>query len=99
MTTPGTLQETKEISTQQLEGDAETPWEVILFNDGVHSCDEVVFQIQKATGAGLPLATQVMMKVHLEGLAICYCGPRKKCERVATILREISLIVEVLRGN
>jgi len=97
--TPSSLEETKDIQENELREDADFPWEVILFNDEVHSCDEVVFQIQKATGVGLQEATQVMLKAHNEGLAICYCGPLDKCERVAEILREISLIVEVLRAN
>ncbi len=97
--TPSALEESKHISARHLKEKQGFPWEVILFNDEVHSCDEVVFQIQKATGVGLEAATQVMMKVHLEGLAICYAGPLEKCERVALVLREISLIVEVLRGN
>lgn len=97
--TPDTLQETQAGSALKLKEERDAPWEVILFNDEVHSCDEVVFQIQKATGLGFPAATQVMMKAHLEGLAICYSGPLDKCEHVVTILREIALIVELLRGN
>lgn len=97
--TPSSLEETENITDHQSKEEQDLPWEVILFNDEMHSCEEVVFQIQKATGAGLEAATQVMLKAHFEGLAICYSGQLDKCERVATILREINLIVEVLRGN
>lgn len=78
---------------EQVEKDQ--PWQVILFNDEVHAIDEVIFQVQKATGASLEAAFEITMEVHSQGKAICFEGSLSKCERVAAILREIALSVEI----
>ncbi len=72
------------------------PWQVIIFNDEIHSFDEVIFQIQKATGASLQAAFEVTMEIHTKGRAVCYEGALTRCEKIASILREISLHVEVV---
>jgi ATP-dependent Clp protease adaptor protein ClpS len=97
ITFSSSLEEIQVVTEKQIREEQDSPWEVILFNDEVHSCEEVVFQIRKATGLGLQAASQVMMKAHSEGLAVCYSNSLEKCERVAAILCEIRLIVEVLR--
>jgi ATP-dependent Clp protease adapter protein ClpS len=71
------------------------PWQVVLFNDEVHSIDEVVFQIQKATGFALERAFELTMRVHNNGKAVIYIGTEEKCERVAGVLALIRLIVQV----
>ena len=75
----------------------ELPWCVILFNDDVHSFQEVVLQVQKATGASLKLAQQVTMEAHMTGQAICFTGTLDDCERVVKVLQEISLTTEIRR--
>ncbi len=74
------------------------PWQVIIFNDEVHSFDEVIVQIQKATGAALQAAFEITVEIHTQGKAVCFEGAVEVCDRVATILREISLSVEVIPG-
>jgi ATP-dependent Clp protease adapter protein ClpS len=71
------------------------PWSVILYNDEDHSIDVVVFQVQKATGASLETSFEITMEAHTKGRAPCFTGTREECERVANILREINLIVEI----
>ncbi|MBM3463988.1 MAG: ATP-dependent Clp protease adaptor ClpS [Armatimonadetes bacterium] len=71
------------------------PWKVILYNDDVHSMDEVVFQIQKATGASLEKATMIMEEAHRCGRAVAYSGSKENCQKVAAVLRQIRLQVEV----
>jgi ATP-dependent Clp protease adapter protein ClpS len=68
---------------------------VILYNDDYHSEDEVVLQIQKATGYELQRAIEIMLEAHITGRAICFRGDREDCQRVARVLREIKLQVEV----
>lgn len=75
------------------------PWQVIIFNDEVHTFDEVIFQIQKATGAALQTAFEITVEIHAQGKAVCFEGDVDACDRVATILREISLSVEVVSGD
>jgi ATP-dependent Clp protease adapter protein ClpS len=74
------------------------PWQVIVFNDDVHTFDEVIFQIQKATGAALQAAFEITVEIHTQGKAVCFEGAVDDCDRVATVLREISLSVEVVPG-
>jgi len=71
------------------------PWQVILFNDDVHSFDEVILQVQKATGCPLLEATRITLEAHQNGKAVAYNGPFSACCRVAAVLREIQLIVEI----
>ena len=75
------------------------PWQVIIFNDDVHTFDEVIVQIQKATGASLQNAFEITVEIHTQGKAICFEGALTECDRVAKILREISLSVEVVPGG
>ncbi len=85
---------TTTVSDEQIE--EAFPWQVIIFNDEVHTFDEVIFQIQKATGASLQAAFEITMEIHTQGKAICFEGSLTECERVANILREISLSVEIV---
>jgi ATP-dependent Clp protease adaptor protein ClpS len=69
------------------------PWQVVLFNDEEHSFDEVILQIQKATGYALERAVQLTIRVHEKGKALIYVGSKEKCEKVAVVLQQIQLIV------
>jgi ATP-dependent Clp protease adaptor protein ClpS len=78
------------------EKDARTrgPWVVILYNDDWHPFDQVVFQVQKATGCSLEEAEWITYEAHTNGRAIAYTGTLEECERVAGVLRQIRLQVE-----
>jgi ATP-dependent Clp protease adaptor protein ClpS len=71
------------------------PWQVVLFNDEVHSFDEVIYQIQKATGYSLERATDLTLRVHQNGKAVIAIGPKVDCEKVAGVLSQIRLLVQV----
>jgi len=73
------------------------PWQVVLFNDEVHSFDEVILQIQKATGCSLERATELTLRVHNSGKAVVYIGAKDTCEKVAAILGQIKLMTQVER--
>jgi len=75
-------------------GDA-APWDVTLYNDAHHTVQEVVLQVQKATGLSVQRAFEITMTVHTEGQAVCFTGALPKCESVAAILREIDLTVTI----
>jgi len=83
----------------QVEEEKETerglPWCVILYNDDVHTFDEVILQVQKATGVSLRTAFEITLEAHTMGRAVCFKGSLKDCERVAGILRQIQLHVEI----
>ncbi len=69
------------------------PWNVILYNDDVHSFDEVILQVQKATGCSLERAAAITFEAHNNGKAVCFTGPLERCEIVAAKLQEIRLNV------
>jgi ATP-dependent Clp protease adaptor protein ClpS len=89
------------INTKTVEKEAQgktelgNPWQVVLFNDEVHSFDEVILQIQKATGYSLEKATELTFRVHRNGKAVILIGSKVECEKVAAVLGQIRLIVQV----
>lgn len=74
---------------------ADKKWNVILFNDEDHAFEEVIFQVQKAVGCSIEQAETITTTAHIEGQAVAYTGTRLRCEKVATILRQIDLYVEI----
>jgi ATP-dependent Clp protease adapter protein ClpS len=90
---PGTLEVTE--NTTKPEEELSNPWQVVLFNDEVHSFDEVILQIQKATGYSLERATDLTLRVHNNGKAVVYIGSKTGCEKVSNVLKQIQLIVQV----
>lgn len=68
---------------------------VILYNDDHHSIDEVILQLQKATGCNLEKAIDITLEAHTQGRAVCYKGGRSDCQKVCRVLREIRLQCEV----
>jgi ATP-dependent Clp protease adapter protein ClpS len=71
------------------------PWNVILLNDDVHGFEEVMHQLIKATGCSVETAHEITWKAHTEGEAVCYSGPKERCEHVASVLEEIGLRVRI----
>lgn len=71
------------------------PARAILFNDEVHTFDEVIAQIKKATGCGQTKAEALTWEVHSKGKA-CVCeGTMERCIRVTSILEEIQLHTQI----
>ena len=69
---------------------------VFLFNCECHSFEEVIAQLCKAVpGMTEPEAEEIAWRVHTQGLAEVYKGSRDECDRVAKIIGEIGLIVQV----
>lgn len=71
------------------------PWNVILLNDDWHAFDEVILQVMKATGCDINTAKDVTHEAHTNGEAVCFTGPRERCEHVAGVLAQINLGVRV----
>ena len=70
-------------------------WCVILYNDDWHTFDEVILQLQKATGCSQQHGERIAHEVHTQGRAVAYRGVKDRCRRVAGVLREIRLQAEV----
>jgi ATP-dependent Clp protease adapter protein ClpS len=73
------------------------PWVVILYNCDCHDFDEVIHQLQLATGCGQARAEQIAEEAHHRGRAVAHTGAPPECERAAGILRSIGLQVETDR--
>jgi len=73
----------------------EQPAKVILFNDEVHSFDEVIGQIIKATGCDTSKAEALTWEVHNSGKAMVFEGQMGNCLKVSHILEEIALNTQI----
>ena len=71
------------------------PARAILFNDEVHTFDEVIGQIMKATGCDFPTAEKMTWEVHDTGKSCVFTGELVKCLQVTSILEEIELMTQV----
>jgi ATP-dependent Clp protease adapter protein ClpS len=72
-----------------------SPWKVILYNDEIHTFDEVINQLIKALGCNMSHAKELTYKVHAEGKAKVYEGSFEDCFEVNSVLKEIQLITEI----
>ncbi len=80
------------------DGDTEglgSDYRVLLYNDEVHSFDEVIEQLVKATGCSLAKAEAITVEVTARGRGVCFRGERSRCQDVCRVLREINLQCEV----
>jgi ATP-dependent Clp protease adaptor protein ClpS len=73
----------------------QSPAKVILFNDEVHTFEEVIGQIIKATGCDLKRAEALTWEVHNIGKAMVYEGEMRHCVRVSAVLEEIDLATRI----
>ena len=71
-------------------------WRVLLFNDEVHTFDEVIRQILKAIGCTREKAEALTWRVHHEGKAEVFEGDLEACLRVESVLAEINLITRIV---
>lgn len=69
---------------------------VVLYNDEVHTFDEVIEQIIRATGCSAARAEHLTLEVHTSGKAIVFDGDFGQCLRVSGILEEIALRTQII---
>lgn len=81
--------------TVAVDEDVDNPWRVILFNDSIHTFDEVITQLIKATGCSTDDAERIAWTVHTQGKALAFEGSFPECFRVQGVLREIQLVTEI----
>jgi ATP-dependent Clp protease adapter protein ClpS len=70
---------------------------VTLFNDDTHSMDEVVEQLLKALRCEIDVAVNITLRAHTRGSATVIIADQDRADFVASVLREISLVVSVER--
>ncbi len=71
------------------------PAKVILFNDDVHTFEEVIGQLIKATRCTVQKAEAYAWEVHTNGKAVVFSGELARCVEVSSILEEIMLMTQV----
>lgn len=74
---------------------SDSVWTVILFNDDVHTFDDVAFQLVKAIRCTVDEGYSFAQEVDATGSARVFEGDLESCERVATVLEEIHLLVKL----
>ncbi len=87
------------MSTKEKESavsDTETPElrKLILFNSG-HFWEQVIVQLQKATGFDIIQCEQIAIIAHTKGRAVVKSGEYDELSRINSVLREINLITEI----
>jgi ATP-dependent Clp protease adaptor protein ClpS len=89
--------ETNIAPVQEQDEDTATqePAKVILFNDDVHTFDEVIGQLIKAIHCDSARAEAIAWEVHTQGKAVVYDGPMPECLKVSHILEEIDLHTQI----
>lgn len=83
------------LEQDEVEDQEDTPWRVILYNDEVHTFDEVIEQLIKALSCSVDHAEKLTMKVHNDGKAKVFEGTFEECFEVNSVLKEIQLITEI----
>jgi ATP-dependent Clp protease adaptor protein ClpS len=73
----------------------EQPARVILYNDEIHSFDEVIGQIIKAIGCDSIKAEALTWEVHNSGKAMIFEGQMTECLKVSHVLEEIALNTQI----
>ena len=71
------------------------PAKVILFNDDVHTFEEVITQLMKALRCIEQKAEALAMEVHNNGKAAVYTGEILRCMEVSHVLEEIKLMTQI----
>jgi ATP-dependent Clp protease adaptor protein ClpS len=71
------------------------PARVILFNDEVHTFEEVIGQLIKALRCGSSEAEGLTWEVHNSGKAAVFEGPMDECVKVSGVLEEIALHTQI----
>jgi len=77
------------------EASEDTPWRLVLFDDDIHTFDEVINQLMKALGCDVEKAEEITLKVHNEGKALVFEGAFEECLKINSVLQEIQLITEI----
>jgi ATP-dependent Clp protease adaptor protein ClpS len=71
------------------------PAKVILFNDNVHTFDDVIGQLIKAIHCDSTKAEAIAWEVHNNGKALVFEGDMPECLKVSHILEEIALHTQI----
>jgi ATP-dependent Clp protease adapter protein ClpS len=86
---------TETSSETEVDEQVQTPWRLFLYDDDIHTFDEVIEQIMKATGCSYSNADKLTWQVHNEGKAMVLEGEFEECLKADSVLKEIQLVTEI----
>ena len=69
---------------------------VILYNDDLHTFDEVILQIIKAIKCSNTEARNKVFETHVKGKSVIFNGEFKECLSVSSVLEEIALHTQIV---
>lgn len=97
--TPGILDATTERPLGEVEDETDLltkePAKVILYNDELHTFEEVIGQLIKALGCDTAKAEALTWEVHSAGKAVVFDGTMNECLRISAVLEEIALHTQI----
>ncbi len=73
----------------------QTPWRVIVYDDDIHTFEDVILQLMKATGCSEQRAEKHAFTIDATGKDCVFEGDFFDCFRVQGVLREIQLVTEI----
>ena len=71
------------------------PARAILFNDEVHTFEEVITQLIKALRCSRTKAEALTWEVHNTGRSCVYTGDLMRCLEITHVLEEIQLMTQI----
>ncbi len=85
---------TKTSEEYSLDEDVPVMRQLILYNSR-HFWDDVVLQLQKATGYDLLQCEQIAIIAHTKGSAVVKTGDVDELAKIDNVLKEISLVTKI----
>ncbi|MFC2093184.1 ATP-dependent Clp protease adaptor ClpS [Bacteroidota bacterium] len=85
---------TKTSEEYSLDEDVPVMRQLILYNSR-HFWDDVVLQLQKATGYDLLHCEQIAVIAHTKGNAVVKTGDFEELAKIDNVLKEISLVTKI----
>ena len=73
-------------------------WVVVVHNDDINTMEYVIYVFKKLLQVKQEEAYRLMMKVHEEGKAAVWAGPRERCEAIAASLHGWSIWATIAKG-
>ena len=92
---PKVMEPESEKSEKTLQSTRGEGYRVMLFNDDEHELQDVVFQVAKALRCKLEEAVTITLAAHHKGKAVVTITTEENARRIAEVLREIDLKVDV----
>ncbi len=85
----------KELEKEIHLGDTDELHRLVLFNSN-HFYDDVITQLQKATGYDIIQCEQIAIIAHTKGKAVVKSGEIEELNQINSVLKEINLITEIV---